>query len=67
MEPVHIIGAGISGLGAAHYLSRKGIPSVIHEAGHSIGGRAAASAAAAMLSRSAARISQQPGHDLPPC
>jgi len=40
MEPVHIIGAGISGLGAAHYLSRMGIPSVIHEAGQSIGGRA---------------------------
>ena len=40
MEPVHIIGAGISGLGAAHYLSRQGIPSIIHEAGQTIGGRA---------------------------
>lgn len=41
MEPVHIIGAGMSGLGAAHYLDRQGVPSVIHESGAHIGGRAA--------------------------
>lgn len=40
MEPVHIIGAGIAGLGTAHYLARNGIPSVIHEASDEIGGRA---------------------------
>jgi len=42
MEPVHIIGAGISGLGAAHYLAARGIPAIIHEAGQGHGGRAAA-------------------------
>ena len=41
MEPVHIIGAGISGLGAAHFLAKRGIPSVIHEVGDYVGGRAA--------------------------
>lgn len=41
MKPVHIIGAGISGLGAAHFLAQKGIPSVVHEAGSYVGGRAA--------------------------
>ncbi|MCU0911286.1 MAG: FAD-dependent oxidoreductase [Rhodobacteraceae bacterium] len=41
MEPVHIIGAGIAGLGAAHYLAARGIPSVIHEASDLHGGRAA--------------------------
>ncbi|UWP90879.1 protoporphyrinogen/coproporphyrinogen oxidase [Aliiroseovarius crassostreae] len=41
MKPVHIIGAGISGLGAAHFLARKGIPSILHEAGDYVGGRAA--------------------------
>ncbi|WP_168798028.1 protoporphyrinogen/coproporphyrinogen oxidase [Pacificoceanicola onchidii] len=41
MDPVHIIGAGVSGLGAAHYLAARGIPSVIHEAGSYVGGRAA--------------------------
>ena len=41
MEPVHIIGAGVSGLGAAHYLAKHNIPSVIHEVGEYYGGRAA--------------------------
>ncbi len=41
MEPVHIIGAGISGLGAAHTLAKQGIPSIIHEVGDHVGGRAA--------------------------
>ncbi|WP_299963956.1 FAD-dependent oxidoreductase [uncultured Roseobacter sp.] len=41
MDPVHIIGAGVSGLGAAHYLAQRGIPSVIHETGDYVGGRAA--------------------------
>ncbi|MBV2358165.1 FAD-dependent oxidoreductase [Thalassococcus sp. CAU 1522] len=41
MDPVHIIGAGVSGLGAAHYLAKRGIPSVIHETGSHVGGRAA--------------------------
>ncbi|SFR40177.1 protoporphyrinogen/coproporphyrinogen oxidase [Litoreibacter janthinus] len=41
MDPVHIIGAGISGLGTAHYLAKQGIPSIIHEVGSYAGGRAA--------------------------
>ena len=41
MDPVHIIGAGVSGLGAAHYLAKQGIPSILHETGSHIGGRAA--------------------------
>lgn len=40
MEPVHIIGAGIAGLGAAHYLAAQGIPSIIHEVTDRHGGRA---------------------------
>jgi oxygen-dependent protoporphyrinogen oxidase len=43
MKTVHIIGAGISGLGAAHYLAAQGIKSVVHEISHHIGGRAAGS------------------------
>jgi protoporphyrinogen/coproporphyrinogen III oxidase len=42
MDPVHIIGAGIAGLGAAHYLAARNIPSVIHETAPHYGGRAAA-------------------------
>jgi protoporphyrinogen/coproporphyrinogen III oxidase len=42
MEPVHIIGAGIAGLGAAHYLAARNIPAIVHEAAPHIGGRAAA-------------------------
>lgn len=41
MDPIHIIGAGIAGLGTAHYLAARGIPSVIHEAADHHGGRAA--------------------------
>lgn len=41
MKTVHIIGAGVAGLGAAHYLSAQGIKSVIHEASDHFGGRAA--------------------------
>lgn len=41
MKPVHIIGAGIAGLGAAHYLAARGVPAIIHEAGPGHGGRAA--------------------------
>lgn len=41
MKRVHIIGAGVSGLGAAHYLAEQGIECVIHEASDGIGGRAA--------------------------
>ncbi|NUB45451.1 FAD-dependent oxidoreductase [Fertoebacter nigrum] len=41
MDPVHIVGAGVSGMGAAHYLAQRGIPSIIHEAGTHVGGRAA--------------------------
>ncbi|MDF7679157.1 NAD(P)/FAD-dependent oxidoreductase [Enterobacteriaceae bacterium ESL0689] len=43
MKTVHIIGAGIAGLGAAHFLAAKGIPSVVYEASDHIGGRAAGS------------------------
>ncbi len=42
MEPVHIIGAGVAGLGAAHYLSQRGIPAIVHEATGHYGGRAGA-------------------------
>ncbi|MEL4013094.1 protoporphyrinogen/coproporphyrinogen oxidase [Dryocola clanedunensis] len=41
MKTVHIIGAGVSGLGAAHYLAERGIECVIHEASEGVGGRAA--------------------------
>ncbi len=39
-EPVHVIGAGISGLGAAHYLKQAGVRAIVHEAGPVVGGRA---------------------------
>ena len=40
MEPrVIIIGAGVAGLAAARLLSRRGVPSVLFEARHRIGGR----------------------------
>ncbi|MBL8563426.1 MAG: FAD-dependent oxidoreductase [Gemmobacter sp.] len=42
MDPVHIIGAGVAGLGAAHYLAARGIPSILHETADHYGGRAAA-------------------------
>jgi oxygen-dependent protoporphyrinogen oxidase len=38
MKPVAIIGAGITGLTAAFYLKRKGIPVMVYEAGGRIGG-----------------------------
>jgi oxygen-dependent protoporphyrinogen oxidase len=38
MKPVAIIGAGITGLTAAFYLKRKGIPVVVYEAGGRVGG-----------------------------
>ncbi len=41
MDPIHIIGAGVSGLGAAHYLAKRGVPCVVHEVGEHVGGRAA--------------------------
>jgi oxygen-dependent protoporphyrinogen oxidase len=40
-KTVHIVGAGVSGLGAAHYLAQQGIDSVIYEASGQPGGRAA--------------------------
>ncbi|WP_404655834.1 protoporphyrinogen/coproporphyrinogen oxidase [Raoultella ornithinolytica] len=43
MKTVHIIGAGIAGLGAAHFLAAQGIQSVVYEAADHIGGRAAGS------------------------
>lgn len=43
MKTVHIIGAGIAGLGAAHFLAAQGIQSVVYEAADNIGGRAAGS------------------------
>ena len=38
MKPVAIIGAGITGLTAAFYLKRKGIPITVYEAGGRVGG-----------------------------
>lgn len=38
---VHVIGAGIAGLGCAHYLNKKNINTIIYERGTTIGGRAA--------------------------
>ena len=39
-KPVAVIGAGIAGLTAAHYLRRNGVPVVLFEAGRQIAGMA---------------------------
>jgi len=39
-ETIHVIGAGISGLGTAHLLQRQGEKAVVHEATKALGGRA---------------------------
>jgi oxygen-dependent protoporphyrinogen oxidase len=38
MKPIAIIGAGITGLTAAFYLKRKGVPVTVYEAGDRVGG-----------------------------
>lgn len=67
MKTVHIIGAGIAGLGAAHFLAAKGIPSVVYEASDHIGGRAAGSIEEGTLFEVGGRISLQNGHVLTHC
>ena len=39
-KSVHIVGAGISGLGSAHFLKKSGLPSVVYESDSQPGGRA---------------------------